>query len=709
MSLSRFGTCHAATLLTAAAIVILANCAARAQISSFSVGTDNTTTYPSNLTSFPDEHMTFMPSTAANGYLIFGSSAVTGGTGGAVVLQTQDLQTFSFATSLGYNEQVMNPPVAFSNCNPTYDAEFDENYAGPGTVVQDPTLPPGNLIMIYEAENHCPGGTNQFDYYATAGLARSSNNGQTWPAPIPAQLGGANRYPVLQSSTPEPTSPENPQVNLGNAIPTAYVNGDDLYIAYEYITSPTTPAANMMRVARANLITDNVVSGGTSTLQFHKWYNGSFSQPGIAGLDTSPLPSGGCPGSQRQGSISRDDDLGLYVMVFICVYTNPAGQAGWYYSTATSLAQENWTTPQLISGSLGPFSSCNDGNSSQFDGFYPSMMSLNAPQGHIHNTGSIYFLNGCEAGSGRLFDYRTFTIAGTHAPISLTDSHDFNGDGMSDILWRDTSGNVGMWLMNGSAVAQPGVIGNVAANWSIVGQRDFNGDGNADILWRDSAGDLGMWLMNGNSITSSAALGNVPTNWSVVATGDFNGDGNADILWRDTAGDIGIWLMNGTTIQQAAVIGNVPTAWVVAGADGNGDVFWRNAATGDVAIWKMSGTTITQSVDFGTVPLTWSIAGIGDFDGNGSEDLLWRDTSGNVGVWLLNGTKVLSTAVLGNVPLNWKIAATGDYGGTGMSNILWTDSAGDVAAWFMNGTTVSSVTTYGNVGTAWSVQSLNSD
>jgi hypothetical protein len=68
----------------------------------------------------------------------------------AVVLETTDLQTFTFAS--GYSSQVMSVPVRFTTCNPTYDSEFDENYAGPGSVVQDPTRPAGNLIMIYEAE-----------------------------------------------------------------------------------------------------------------------------------------------------------------------------------------------------------------------------------------------------------------------------------------------------------------------------------------------------------------------------------------------------------------------------------------------------------------------------------------------------------------------------------------------------------------------------
>ena len=73
----------------------------------------------------------------------------------------------------------MAPPTAIDQCNPTYQTEFDGNYAAPGSVVQDPTLPPGNLIMLYEAENHCPGGVNQQPFYATVGFARSSDNGKT--------------------------------------------------------------------------------------------------------------------------------------------------------------------------------------------------------------------------------------------------------------------------------------------------------------------------------------------------------------------------------------------------------------------------------------------------------------------------------------------------------------------------------------------------
>jgi len=702
MSVSRSsGASRAGLALIAGALALVAGIGpACAQISSFSVGTDQPTSYPSNLTSWPDEHVTFFPSPQANGFLVFGSSAVTGGMGGAVALQTQNLQTFNLATGLGYAEQVMNPPVAFGSCNPSYNAEFDENYTGPGTVVQDPTLPPGNLIMIYEAENHCPGGVNVFDYYATAGLARSSDNGKTWPQPVDNVLGGQNRYPILSIATPQPTNPANQQINLGNAIPTAFVDGNYMYVPYESFQ----PSANdgLIRVARANLITDNV--GGT--LQFHKWDNGAFSQPGIGGTDSGVMPAKVCPGNERQPEISRNDALGRYVMIFVCIYTAPAGQAAWYYSTATSLDRQNWTPPQIVTNSLSTvFNPCMGASAggTQFDGWYPSSVSANATQGHTLRTGQIYFLNGCDGGSMRAFDYRNFTITGGFA------THDFNGDGASDILWRNSNGNLGQWLMNRAAILQATTLGNVPALWSVVAQRDFTGNGDADILWRDTAGNIGMWLMNGSQIASSTVLGNVPANWSVAGTGDFNNDQKADILWRDTAGDVGIWFMNGAAIQQSAVVGNVSTNWIIAGADVSGDIFWRNTVTGEVGMWVMNGTLIAKTADFGIVPLNWTIAGVGDFDGNGSTDILWRDTSGNVGLWLMNGTQIMSSAVLGNVPLTWSIVQTGDYNGDTRSDILWVDTLGNVATWFMNGATVSSVTTYGNVGTAWSVQSLNAE
>jgi len=115
----------------------------------------------------------------------------------------------------------------------------------------------------------------------------------------------------------------------------------------------------------------------------------------------------------------------------------------------------------------------------------------------------------------------------------------------------------------------------------------------------------------------------------------------------------------------------------------------------------------------GSVPLSWTIAGIGDFDGNGSSDILFTDAAGDVAIWLMetdpNLVKVLSTTIVGNVGTTWSVAHTGDYSGNGKADILWEDTSGNVAGWFMNGATVSAVVSFGNIGTTWTVQSLNSE
>ena len=390
----------------------------RKRITSFSVGADETLTYPNTsgdpnrLLDLADEHTTLIPpGQGLSAYLVFASSRVASSpTGGAVVLQSNDLNGFQFATDLGYGYQVMSPPVGLTNCNSTYATEFDENYAGPGSVVQDPTLPPGNLIMIYEAENHCPGGTNQHYFYATVGFARSPDFGKTWPSPANSVLGDSDRHPVLKCVNPQPAA--GGYTAMGDAIPSAFVDtnaaGDSyLYVVYGYHDGGMSPATDgLLRMARAKL--------GEDPLDFRKWYQGAFTEPGIGGLDTGVLPGHGCGanGQQHMADLTYNDDLGQYLMVFVCV-AGPAGsQTGaWYYSTATSLDLQDWTAPEMIGSSEFPVTSPCPGltTGGQFDGYYPSLMSPGAAAGHTRLTGKIFFMNGCDTGK-RTFTSRSFTI-----------------------------------------------------------------------------------------------------------------------------------------------------------------------------------------------------------------------------------------------------------------------------------------------------------
>jgi len=420
---------------------------AHPQIVSFSVGPDQTLNYPSSSTSspyllnLPDEHVTMIPpASSSSPYLIFGASAISTGWGGTDVLQSMDLQNFTFATGLGYSPQVMTSPVAISQCNATYDTEFDEGYAAAGSVIQDPTLPPGNLVMIYEAENHCPGGVNNtLASYTSVGFTRSLDNGKTWPAPENGPVGGTSRYAVLQPSTSMSVAAG---ANVGNAIPSAYVDKslDGNYYVYAVYDYYGPSADGKVRVARAQL--------GQTNVSFLKWYNGSFSQPGLGGLDSAP--GSACPGNGYQDApqISYNDDLGLYLLTLIC--KGPQTNA-WYYATATSLDLQDWTPLQIIANSEFLTSTCAGDAGFMFDGWYPSLMSPNAAAGHTKLTGQVFYLQGCLVGQNstatpRLFASRTFTITTQPQPApvltsgSLANAATYISGGLVPGSWAEVKG-----------------------------------------------------------------------------------------------------------------------------------------------------------------------------------------------------------------------------------------------------------------------------
>jgi hypothetical protein len=292
-------------------------------------------------------------------------------------------------------------------------------------------------------------------------------------------------------------------------------------------------------------------------------------------------------------------------------------------------------------------------------------------------------------------------------------AHDFNGDGYSDLVWRDTNGNLGIWLLQGTSVIATGLAGPVASSWMIAGQRDFNGDAKSDWLSHDTSGNANIWFLNGTQLNPPASLGTIPTNWTIIATGDFNGDGKGDILWRDTSGNVALWLMNGAQVLTAVGVGNVPTNWSLAGtgdfnADLITDLIWEDNA-GNLAIWFMNGPQIEGAIGIGAIPLQWQLAGTGDFDGNGTTDLLWRDTSGNTAIWFMNAATLSAAVSIGNIPPAWSIAEVGDYNGDGYSDILWRDTSGNNAIWFMNGPRILQAQGLGNVPLNWTVQSANAE
>jgi hypothetical protein len=80
----------------------------------------------------------------------------------------------------------------------------------------------------------------------------------------------------------------------------------------------------------------------------------------------------------------------------------------------------------------------------------------------------------------------------------------------------------------------------------------------------------------------------------------------------------------------------------------------------------------------------WSMVGIGDFDGDGKSDLLWRTTTGADQVWYGSGTRgtVRAMASLAAQDPSWSVAGIGDFNANGRSDILWRNTDGSDAVSF---------------------------
>ncbi len=251
------------------------------------------------------------------------------------------------------------------------------------------------------------------------------------------------------------------------------------------------------------------------------------------------------------------------------------------------------------------------------------------------------------------------------------------------------------------AADQPG-NGNFAPAPQVL-QSFTIGDGWWDVFWRRADGTNAIWQFTGPGPADFAAAfpPGVPANWQARGVGDVNGDGTPDVVWfQPSIGLVAIWLMgsNGavTAATYPAAVG-AGSPWTIAAVgdvdgDGRADIVWRHGITGEVLVWNMSTSgTIGRTTSLGTVPLAYEIRGVGDFNGDGTGDLLWiHPADGVVVVYLMHADGTFAAAFPGAVgPGNWRPHRIGDFDGDGNADVFWRNEAnGMTAAWYMHGGSV---------------------
>ncbi|KJU84305.1 FG-GAP repeat domain-containing protein [Candidatus Magnetobacterium bavaricum] len=234
-------------------------------------------------------------------------------------------------------------------------------------------------------------------------------------------------------------------------------------------------------------------------------------------------------------------------------------------------------------------------------------------------------------------------------------------------------------------------------------KKDFNNDGKTDVIAQSTVTrDVPVLLMDGVKSTKGGYVAkDVPDAWQFKAAEDLDGDGKADVIWynKDT-GDVYIWLMDGLmTTKGAYAARGITSEWQITkeksigdfDGDGKNDLLWQNTSTGAVYIWLMDGFT-QNSGDYVVKAMQpfWQIEGIGDFDGDGKSDVLFRNkNTGDVYLWLMDGVNVKKGDYISRgVPDDWHIKTVADHNKDGKADILWVNNTGSVYIWLMDGTSI---------------------
>jgi hypothetical protein len=165
-------------------------------------------------------------------------------------------------------------------------------------------VPPGNpgagkLLSVYHAEIN----TNT-SFYSLLGLALSSNDGMSW-----TDLGE-----IIRLNQPYEADLAGFDIGLPRLVISP--DGQYFYVYFpDWIANGTTqPSGTIVSVARASItsVLESAFGPHPHPAAFEKYYQGTWSQPGIGGLSSDLNPTAGFAGSPN---VAYDGVLQRYVMI----------------------------------------------------------------------------------------------------------------------------------------------------------------------------------------------------------------------------------------------------------------------------------------------------------------------------------------------------------------------------------------------------------
>jgi hypothetical protein len=239
--------------------------------------------------------------------------------------------------------------------------------------------------------------------------------------------------------------------------------------------------------------------------------------------------------------------------------------------------------------------------------------------------------------------------------------------------------------MFGTAPASKTTISTVGPNWHFYGTGDFDGDGKSDIVWRDEqTGAVDVWVMNGASIAGTFRW-NAPATSQLAGFGDLDGNGRMELLFMGSGQPVAsVDLVTGTAhtlTDNGSPYVPISTIQLAGTADfdgdGKSDLLWQIPSNnGRLLVTYMNGTTVASTSGFnGSFGI---VRGIGDLDGDKHADILFSAGTGSNSPLstemsaLLMGARgaVKQTIDMGTlVATPWRVEQVADANGDGRAEV----------------------------------------